>query len=51
MKNQGKLFFFCGKMGAGKTTKSKVVAIENDAVLISEDEWLEAHFPNPPWPI
>jgi len=46
MKNQGKLFFFCGKMGAGKTTKSKVVAIENDAVLISEDEWLAAHFPN-----
>ncbi|QUM89367.1 ATP-binding protein [Moritella sp. 36] len=46
MKNQGKLFFFCGKVGAGKATKSKVVAIENDAVLISEGEWLAAHFPN-----
>ncbi len=44
MKNQGKLFFFCGKMGAGKSTKSKVVAAENNAVLISEDEWLAEHF-------
>ncbi|MDD9177129.1 ATP-binding protein, partial [Aliivibrio sp. S2TY2] len=46
MKHQGRLFFFCGKMGAGKSTKSKVVAIDNNAVLISEDEWLSAHFPN-----
>ncbi|WP_274005874.1 hypothetical protein, partial [Vibrio parahaemolyticus] len=28
MENQGKLFFFCGKMGAGKSTKSKIVAAE-----------------------
>lgn len=46
MENQGKLFFFCGKMGAGKSTQSKVVAAENNAVLISEDDWLSAHFPN-----
>ncbi|WP_417761505.1 AAA family ATPase [Shewanella sp.] len=45
MKNKGKLFFFCGKMGAGKSTISQVIAAENNAVLISEDEWLAAHFP------
>ncbi|MGV2988115.1 AAA family ATPase [Vibrio sp. E150_011] len=46
MRNQGKLFFFCGKMGAGKSTKSSAVAAENNAVLISEDDWLSAHYPN-----
>ncbi len=43
---QGKLLFFCGKMGAGKSTKSHSVAIQYNAVLISEDEWLSAHFPS-----
>ncbi|MDN3685557.1 AAA family ATPase [Vibrio sinaloensis] len=33
-------------MGAGKSTKSKVVAAENNAVLISEDDWLSAHYPS-----
>ncbi|CAM4123522.1 AAA family ATPase [Shewanella aquimarina] len=42
---QGKLFFFCGKMGAGKSTKAKLIADENSAILLSEDEWLAAHFP------
>lgn len=46
MNNPGKLFFFCGKMGAGKSTKSKEVAAEHNAVLLSEDEWLAAHFPD-----
>ncbi|MFC6669978.1 AAA family ATPase [Marinobacterium aestuariivivens] len=46
MKQKGKLFFFCGKMGAGKSTTSKVVAMENNAVRISEDEWLSEHYPN-----
>ena len=41
-----KLYFFCGKMGAGKTTHSKSLAAEKDAVLISEDEWLSRLFPN-----
>ncbi|MUI55175.1 AAA family ATPase [Aliivibrio fischeri] len=45
MKNQGKLYFFCGKMGAGKSTKSRALAAEKHAVLLSEDEWLEAHYP------
>ncbi|MDO6421338.1 AAA family ATPase [Saccharophagus degradans] len=42
---QGKLFFFCGKMGAGKSTRSRIVAAENGAALISEDDWLSAHYP------
>jgi len=46
MKEKGTLTFFCGKMGAGKTTKSKTVSIEKNAVLLSEDNWLEAHYPN-----
>jgi predicted kinase len=46
MKKQGKLFFFCGKMGAGKSTKSKVLASKNNAALISEDDWLAAHYPS-----
>jgi len=33
-------------MGAGKSTLSKVVAAENNAVRISEDEWLSEHYPN-----
>ncbi len=45
MKANGTLIFFCGKMGAGKTTKSKQVAHDQNAVLISEDEWLESLYP------
>ena len=43
--DKGILIFFCGKMGAGKSTKSKEMSIENSAVLISEDEWLEMLYP------
>ncbi|WP_058307689.1 AAA family ATPase [Gracilibacillus massiliensis] len=46
MKQFGKLYFFCGKMGAGKSTKSKQLSIEKHAVLISEDEWLSSLYPN-----
>jgi len=45
MNQKGTLIFFCGKMGAGKTTKSKTVSLEKNAVLLSEDDWLEAHYP------
>jgi len=41
----GKLIFFCGKMGAGKSTKSKEFASESNAVLLSEDEWLSILYP------
>ncbi len=42
----GTLYFFCGKMGAGKSTKSKHLAQEKQAVLLSEDEWLSSLYPN-----
>jgi predicted kinase len=42
----GELVFFCGKMGAGKSTKAKEIAQEKNAVLLSEDAWLEALYPN-----
>ena len=46
MSHRGVLIYFCGKMGAGKSTKSKVVAAERNAVLISEDEWLSKLYPD-----
>ncbi|UFS63355.1 ATP-binding protein [Sulfurimonas sp. HSL-3221] len=45
MKEKGTLTFFCGKMGAGKSTKSKAVSAEKNAVLLSEDDWLSSHYP------
>ena len=42
----GTLTLFCGKMGSGKSTLSKKVAENTNAVLVSEDEWLENLFPN-----
>lgn len=46
MMQKGTLTFFCGKMGAGKSTKSRIISIEKNAVLLSEDDWLAAHYPN-----
>lgn len=46
MSSCGTLILFCGKMGAGKSTLSASVARERRAVLISEDEWLAALFPD-----
>ncbi|MEH7385456.1 ATP-binding protein [Bacillus sp. JJ1521] len=46
MKKLGTLYFFCGKMGAGKSTKSKQLAIDKQAVLLSEDEWISSLYPN-----
>lgn len=43
---KGMLFFFCGKMGAGKSTQAREVAKDNNAVLLSEDEWLASLYPN-----
>ncbi|MHC3994040.1 AAA family ATPase [Thiomicrolovo sp. ZZH C-3] len=45
MKPKGTLTFFCGKMGAGKSTKSRAVSVEKNAVLLSEDDWLSSHYP------
>ncbi|MDR7242829.1 AAA family ATPase [Priestia megaterium] len=46
MKPSGTLYFFCGKMGAGKSTKSKQLALDKHAVLLSEDEWISSLYPN-----
>jgi predicted kinase len=46
MKQLGTLYFFCGKMGAGKSTKSKQLAKDKHAVLLSEDEWLSSLYAN-----
>ncbi|MBO1256256.1 ATP-binding protein [Alteromonas sp. 5E99-2] len=43
---KGKLTFFCGKMGVGKSTKAMELKKEEGGVLISEDEWLSALYPN-----
>jgi predicted kinase len=32
-------------MGAGKTTLSHQISQENNAIRLSEDEWLTAHYP------
>jgi len=45
MQSQGTLIFFCGKMGAGKSTRSRQLAQELNAILISEDEWLSQLYP------
>lgn len=46
MNQKGTLVFFCGKMGSGKSTKSKEIAEDIGAILISEDEWLSAIYPD-----
>lgn len=42
---KAKLFFFCGKMGAGKSTRARELAAQEHAVLLVEDEFLERLFP------
>lgn len=45
MKTDPILHFFCGKMASGKTTLSKKVASNHNAILISEDIWLSKLYP------
>jgi len=45
MNKKGTLIFFCGKMGAGKSTLAKQLTRESHAILLSEDEWLKVLFP------
>ena len=42
----GQLIFFCGKMGAGKSTLAGQMANDKAAVLISEDDWLSQLYPD-----
>ncbi len=39
------LHFFCRKVAAGKTTLSRLLAEREQAVLISEDIWLQRLYP------
>ena len=42
---KGNLIFFCGKMGVGKSTYSKKLTSDLNAVFLSEDNWLAAIYP------
>ena len=44
--DKGVLIFFCGKMGAGKSTQACDITVQRNAVLLSEDEWLQSIYPN-----
>ena len=46
LSNQGELIFFCGKMGSGKSTYSKKLSQEIDAIYLSEDDWLSKLYPD-----
>lgn len=46
MDNDVELHFFCGKAAAGKSTLSKHIASQEDAILIREDLWLSKLYPN-----
>ena len=45
MSSSAKLIFFCGKMAAGKTTLARELADREKAVLLVQDEFLDALFP------
>jgi predicted kinase len=45
MNSKGTLIFFCGKMGAGKSTLSRKISQELNAILLSEDDWLSTLYP------
>jgi predicted kinase len=42
---RGKLLFICGKMAAGKSTLSKELAAQEDAVHMAQDDLLGALYP------
>lgn len=45
MNTKPTLHFFCGKMASGKSTLSKSLAKENNAILMAEDVWLSTLYP------
>jgi predicted kinase len=45
MTTSAKLIFFCGKMAAGKSTLARDLAARENAVLLVQDDLLEALFP------
>ena len=46
MSNPPKLIFFCGKMAAGKSTLAKELASRENAVLVVQDDFLQALYPD-----
>lgn len=46
MEERTSLHFMCGKAGAGKSTLSKELARQHDALLLCEDIWLARLFPD-----
>jgi predicted kinase len=45
MHSRAKLIFFCGKMAAGKSTLARDLAKRENAILLVQDEFLDALFP------
>ncbi len=45
MNTSAKLMFVCGKMAAGKSTLARDLAVREDAVLLVQDDFLNALFP------
>lgn len=45
MTQRGKLYFFCGKMAAGKSTLARQIAEREDAILLVQDDLLGTLFP------
>ena len=45
MSTSAKLIFLCGKMAAGKSTLARDLAIRENAVLLVQDDFLNALFP------
>lgn len=46
MRDPGTLYFFCGKMAAGKSTLARQIVARTGAVLLVQDEWLAELFPD-----
>ena len=45
MSTSAKLIFFCGKMAAGKSALARDLAVRENAVLLVQDDFLDALFP------
>lgn len=46
MADKGTLIFFCGKMGAGKSTLARRLADQPNSLLLSEDQLLAGLYPD-----
>lgn len=42
----GTLYFFCGKMAAGKSTLARAIVARTGALLLVQDDWLAHLFPD-----